>query len=48
MLSGYSGPHGSSILKELSSRRGKKAVGCSCRELEQGLGLPLPASLLSP
>lgn len=48
MLSRYSRLHGSSILKELSSRRVKKAVGCSCRELEQGLGLPLPASPLSP
>lgn len=48
MLSGYSGLHGSSILKELSSQRVKKAVGCSCQELEQGLSLPLPASPLSP
>ena len=46
MLPGYSELHSSSILKELSSWRVKKAAGCSCRELEKRLGLPLPASPL--
>lgn len=36
MLPGYSELHSSSILKELSSWRVKKAAGCSCRKLERG------------